>query len=305
MYLFGFIDRWARLGSHAPVLANVVTQAPGFAALAKRAANVSPRRRLPALASGTLQEWGRSRRRPNEGARRVILWPDTFSNFFEPNVGVAATAVLEEAGLDVVLPQGRLCCGRPLYDYGFLTHARRYLQRTLSVLRDEIRAGTPVVGLEPSCVAVFRDELTKMLPNDEDAKRLAKQTFHFAEFLAAQEGYEPPRLERRVLLQTHCHAAATNGRDPEHDLLERMGVKLDAPETGCCGMAGAWGYERGHYDVSRACGERLLLPAVRDASPDTLIVADGFSCRHQIAQGDTGRKAMHIAEALSSVGNGR
>jgi FAD/FMN-containing dehydrogenase/Fe-S oxidoreductase len=299
MYLFGFIDRWARLGSHAPTLANAFTQTPGLAALAKRAARVSRRRRLPALASNTLQEWGKGHMRPNTGGRRVILWPDTFTNFFEPHIGVSATAVLEAAGFDVVVPQGRLCCGRPLYDYGFLNQARRYLERTLSALRDEIRAGTPLVGIEPSCVAVFRDELTNMLPNDEDAKRLSKQTFHFAEFLAAQEGYEPPQIGGRVLLQTHCHAAATSGRDPEHDLLQRMGVELDAPDSGCCGMAGAWGYERDHYEVSRACGERVLLPAVRRASHDTVIVADGFSCRHQIAQGDTWRTAVHIADLLA------
>jgi len=299
-YAFGLIDRWARLASVAPSLANLVTQTPGLATLAKAAAGVSRRRRLPAFARTTLQDWFRHRPRSETkpGAQRVILWPDTFTNFFESEVGAAAVEALEAAGFDVTVPQGRLCCGRPLYDYGFLDEARRYLHATLDALRDDIRAGVPVVGVEPSCVAVFRDELTKLLPNDEDAKRVAAQTFHLAEFLAAQEGYTPPRLERRVLLHGHCHAAATGGIDPERTLLERMGVELHAPESGCCGMAGAWGYESAHYEVSRACGERVLLPAVRDAGEDAIVVADGFSCRHQIEQGDTGRRALHVAQVL-------
>src|SRR3954447_10277509 len=159
-YAFGLIDRWASLASHAPRLVNALTQTPGLSALAKAAAGVSRERRLPPFSTTTLQRWA-ARRRP-AGTRRVLLWPDTFTNFFEPENGVAAIETLEAAGFAVVVPQGRLCCGRPLYDYGFLTAARRYLEHTVESLRDEIRAGTPVVGLEPSCVAVFRDELTKM-----------------------------------------------------------------------------------------------------------------------------------------------
>jgi Fe-S oxidoreductase len=198
------------------------------------------------------------------------------------------------------MPTANLCCGRPLYDYGFLTLARRYLERVLAVLRDEIREGVPVIGLEPSCVAVFRDELTKMLPQDEDAKRLARQTFHFAEFLG-NEGFEQGGLDRRVLLHGHCHGRATGGFEPEQKLLEKLGATVDAPETGCCGMAGAWGYEDAHFEVSRACAERVLLPAVRDAAPQTLLVASGFSCRSQIEQLGSGRRAVHIAEVLRSV----
>jgi Fe-S oxidoreductase len=297
-YAFGLIDRWSRIASLAPGLANLLTQTPGLAAAAKAAAGASPERRLPPFAPVTFQRWSRRRPRPNRGLPRVVLWPDTFTNFFEPEVGASATAVLEAAGVDVIVPQGRLCCGRPLYDYGFLGLARRYLERTLAALRDEIRRGTPVVGLEPSCVAVFRDELTKMLPDDDDAGALASQTFHLAEFLAQREGFEPPRLERRVLVQAHCHAAATHGVEAEHELLERMGARVEAPDAGCCGMAGAWGYELGHYEVSQSCGERALLPAVRAAEADTMILADGFSCRHQIEQGRTGRRALHLAQVL-------
>jgi Fe-S oxidoreductase len=295
-YAFGLIDRWARIAALAPGVVNAFTQTPGLSALAKAAAGVAPERRLPPFAATTLQRWMRGR--PRRPGPRVLLWPDTFTSYFEPEVGAAAVEALEAAGFDVALPRGRVCCGRPLYDYGFLDAARQYLERTLDTLRDDIRAGVPLVGVEPSCVAVFRDELCKMLPHDEDAKRLAAQTFHLGEFLDAQDGYEPPRLERDVLLQGHCHAAATGGVEPAHSLLRRMGAHLDAPDSGCCGMAGGWGYEASHYRVSRACGERALLPAVRRAPAEALIVADGFSCRHQIEQGDTGRRAVHLAQVL-------
>jgi Fe-S oxidoreductase len=268
--------------------------------LAKLAAGVAPDRRLPPFARHSLQSWAKGK--PPGRGRRVILWPDTFTNYFEPAVGIAAYQVLEGAGFAVTVPRGHVCCGRPLYDYGFLKSARRYLERTIDRFRDEIRAGTPIVGVEPSCVAVFRDELPKMLPDDEDASRLAAQTFHLAEFLVREE-FEPPSLERTVLLQPHCHANATGGVEPEHELLERMGVELESPDSGCCGMAGAWGYEKEHYEVSQACGERALFPAVREAADDVIVVADGFSCRHQIEQGHTGRGAIHVAQLLELARN--
>jgi FAD/FMN-containing dehydrogenase/Fe-S oxidoreductase len=296
-YAFGLIDRWARFASRRPGLANAFTQTPGLSALAKAAAGASQRRKLPPFAPATLQARFADRAR-HTGSRTVLFWPDTFTNHFDPDVGLAAIAELEAAGFRVELPQGHVCCGRPLYDYGFLTLARRYLERTLAAFRDEIRAGIPIVGVEPSCVAVFRDELTKMLPDDEDAKRLCKQTFHLAEFLAREDGYEPPQLTGRALLHGHCHGRATNGFEPEKKLLERMGLEVETPETGCCGMAGAWGYEAAHYEVSTACAERALLPAVRDAAPQTLVVASGFSCRTQIEQSGVGRHPIHFAEVL-------
>jgi Fe-S oxidoreductase len=295
-YAFGHIDRWAAAASRRPGLANFFTQTPGLAAIAKAAAGASQRRRLPALATRSFQTWFAARE-PRPGAQRVLLWPDTFTNYFEPEVGIAAVEELEDAGYYVQLPQGRVCCGRPLYDYGFLGAARRYLERTLAALRDEIRTGVPLVGLEPSCVAVFRDELVKMLPDDEDAKRLSKQTFHLAEFLEQADGYVPPERAGRALVHGHCHARATNGFDPEYTLLERIGLTIESPESGCCGMAGAWGYERDHYELSAACAERVLLPAVRDASPQSLLVASGFSCRRQIDQ-LAGAKALHVAQVL-------
>jgi Fe-S oxidoreductase len=229
----------------------------------------------------------------------VLLWPDTFTNYFEPEVGIAAVEVLESAGFRVTLPDGHVCCGRPLYDYGMLDLARRYLTRTLDVLRPHIEAGTPVIGLEPSCLAVFRDELVNMLPGNLDAQRLKAQSYVLSEFLAERvPGYQPPRLHRKALVQPHCHHHSVLGFDAEQNLLAAMGIDAELPDTGCCGMAGSFGYEAGQrYQVSMAAGERKLLPAVRDADPGTLIVADGFSCRGQIRSGSP-RRGLHLAQVL-------
>jgi Fe-S oxidoreductase len=190
-----------------------------------------------------------------------------------------------------------VCCGRPLYDYGFLDSAERYLHRVLDVLRPYVRDGVPVVGMEPSCLAVFKDELRKMLPHDDDAARLARNAYHFAEFFGAF-GIEPPSLSGQAVLWGHCHHRATGGIEPEQELLERMGLSVDNVQGGCCGLAGSWGFEAGKYDISMNCGEEALLPAVRDASPDTLIVANGFSCKTQIADAGTGRHALHTAQVM-------
>jgi FAD/FMN-containing dehydrogenase/Fe-S oxidoreductase len=289
-YAFGLIDQAARFASKAPWVANFL------APVAKRVAGAHPERQLPAFAPTTLRDWYRRRGSHNPGGRNVILWADTFTNHFHTDVGVATVEALEDAGFRVIIPDGHLCCGRPLYDYGMLDLAGRYLERVLDALRGEIRAGTPVVGAEPSCVAVFKDELEKMRPHDEDAKRLAKQAFHLAEFLQ-QEGYKPPPLHRKAVLHEHCHQHATGGVDADKKLLEGMGVEVEVPDSGCCGMAGAWGYERDHYDVSIACGERVLLPKVREAASDTLIVTAGFSCRSQIEQ-TTNRRALHLAQVI-------
>jgi FAD/FMN-containing dehydrogenase/Fe-S oxidoreductase len=299
-YAFGLIDQAARIASKVPGLANFVTQTPPLDAVAKLAMGVSQKRHIPPFASPTLVDWFMQRpHRDGAGGQRVILWADTFTNFFHAGIGAAAVELLEDAGYHVVIPQaaGHLCCGRPLYDYGMLDTARRYAGNVLEHLREDIRAGTPLVGIEPSCVAVFKDEFRKLLTLDEDAERLAKQTFHLSEFLA-QEEYEPPPLSGRALLHGHCHHRATGGISPEKQLLEQMGLEVEELDSGCCGMAGGWGYEPDHYEVSMACGERVLLPKVREASPETLIVADGFSCRSQIEQGSTGRGALHVAEVV-------
>jgi Fe-S oxidoreductase len=190
-----------------------------------------------------------------------------------------------------------VCCGRPLYDYGFLDSAERYLHRVLDALRPYVREGIPVVGMEPSCLAVFKDELTKMLPHDDDASRLAKNAYHFGEFFTAFD-VKPPRLAGQALLWGHCHHRATGGVEPEEKLLRRMGLEVQNLKGGCCGLAGSWGFEKGKYDISMGCGEQALLPAVRESEPDTLVVANGFSCKTQIADAGTGRRALHAAQVI-------
>ncbi|HEU4630332.1 MAG TPA: FAD-binding and (Fe-S)-binding domain-containing protein [Gemmatimonadaceae bacterium] len=300
-YAFGLIDRWSRLASHLPRLANLATHAPGLERLAKWAADVAPQRTIPRFAPRPFTRWYRARhaRPPEAPARRVLLWPDTFNNHFFPGTLAAAAEVLTHAGYAVVLPPEGLCCGRPLYDYGMLDRAKRYLRRVLRALREEIERGTPLVGLEPSCVSVFRDELRDLFPHDEDAKRLGAQARTLGELLQArcEDGWQPPRLEAAALLHGHCHHKSVLTFTGERQVLEAMGLDVDAPETGCCGMAGAFGFERAHYDVAIAAGERVLLPAVRQAGRDTLVVADGFSCREQVAQ-TTDRRALHLAEVL-------
>jgi len=226
--------------------------------------------------------------------------PDTFNNYLMPSTCIAAVEVLEHAGYQVIVPKPALCCGRPLYDYGFLSRAKKLLQEILSELRDEIEAGVPIVGLEPSCVAVFRDELRNLFPHDEDAARLAAQTVTLSEFLTshAPDRFRD-RLRGKAMVQAHCHHRAVMKFEIEADLLKSTGLDVDVLESGCCGMAGSFGFEAGdHYDVAMKAGERVLLPAVRSASPDTIVVADGFSCREQIRQG-TGRQAVHLAQVLA------
>ncbi len=297
-YAFGLIDQTARVASRMPELVNLVAQTPGLSALAKLAAGMSQEREIPRFAPLTLQRWFAARGSRGSGTRgRVLLWPDTFNNHFHTDVGVACVELLERAGFQVVMPRGHVCCGRPLYDYGFLDLAERYLRRTLGVLREEIRRGTPVVGMEPSCLAVFKDELRGMLPHDDDAKRLSESSLHLDEFLR-REQVELPRLERQALLWGHCHHKATGGISSEHELLREMGLEVTQVSGGCCGLAGSWGFESGHHRISLECGEQGLLPAVREAAPETLVIADGFSCQTQIEQSGIGRRALHLAQAI-------
>jgi Fe-S oxidoreductase len=299
-YALGLIRWEAELAARAPRVANFLTQRQPFAALGKRLAGVAPQRQLPPFASRTFKQWFAERSGLNgTGRPRVLLWPDTFNDHFHPDVAIAATEVLEAAGFQVVLPQGSLCCGRPLYDYGMLRLAKLLLHRVLDGLRDDIRAGTPLVALEPSCGAVFRNELINMLPGNEDAKRLARQTHTLGEFLSRHaEDWDMPRLESKALVHFHCHQRATSDTDCDRAVLDRLGLDYEVLDTGCCGLAGSFGYEAGErYEVSVKAGERVLLPAARKASPHTLLVTDGFSCRTQIEHGSD-RSPMHLAQVL-------
>lgn len=299
-YAFGWIFWWSRLASLIPSVANFFTHAPLLSNIAKKIAGVAPERTIPAFADVTFREWFYNRdKQVAEDLPPVILWADTFNNFFKPETLVAATEVLEAAGFRVIVPRKALCCGRPLYDYGMLTTASRLLLDIMDTLREEIQQGIPIVGLEPSCVAVFRDELQQLHPALQDAKRLRNNTYTLAEFLMNKAPqFSPPVLHASVLVHGHCHHNAVMKMDADKDLLQKMNLNLTLPDSGCCGMAGSFGYEEGdRYNVSIKSGERVLLPAVRKADPATIIVADGFSCRGQIEHG-TDRKALHVAQLL-------
>jgi FAD/FMN-containing dehydrogenase/Fe-S oxidoreductase len=298
-YAMGLIHWWARLASRAPRAVNLLTHTPLVRSVMKRAAGVAPQRPVPRFAAQTFRDWFEARGIHGAGNPAVLLWPDTFTTYLRPEVGIAHVDVLEAAGFQVLLPERVLCCGRPLYDYGMLDTAERLLRRTVDELRPHLRAGTPIVGMEPSCVAVFRDELPDLLPDDLDARRLSAQTLMLSEFLTDRvPGWEPPTLPRRALVQRHCHHGAVMGFDTEEHLLRDMGLDVSFPNPGCCGLAGSFGFEAGEkYRVSMAVGEQALLPAVREAAGDTLVVADGFSCRTQIEHG-TGRAALHFAEVV-------
>ncbi len=295
-YASGLIYWWSRIASSMPATANFFTQTPGLSSLAKFAAGYSQERTIPPFAPQTFKHWFARRRRQNAGKPQVILWPDTFNNHFTPDIAKAAVDVLEDAGYQVRVPRKSLCCGRPLYDYGMLGTAKTLLNQVLTTLGPAIRKGIPVVGLEPSCVSVFRDELPDLLHGNEDAKRLQQQTYLLSEFLEKAH-YNPPQLKRKALVHGHCHHKSTLDFKSEEQVLSASGLDYQVLDSGCCGMAGAFGYERDHYEIGIKCGERVLLPAVRNAPLESLIIADGFSCREQILQ-QTERKALHLAQVL-------
>src|SRR5437763_2210015 len=308
-YAFGLVHLWARLAQILPRFVNLVNRAPIASDFAKRLIGVSPQRKLPKFAGQNFKSWfARRQRRFNPQhamstaqPKHVLLWPDTFNNYFHPETARAAVAVLEHAVFQVVVPMVDLCCGRPLYDYGMLDTARRWLGRILRVLEKDIEKGTPLVGLEPSCVSVFRDELVNLFPNDENACRLSQQTFLLSEFLVQKAGgFAVPKLDRNAVLHGHCHHKAVLNFNDEETILRKMGLDLRVLDSGCCGLAGSFGFEAEKYEVSRACGERVLLPEVRAASTDTLIITSGFSCREQIAH-FTKRRALHPAEVLQQA----
>jgi len=312
-------DIGVRAASHIPGLVNLTTQLPGLRDLTKRAAGISTRRRIPPFAPESFQQrWakekcGDGRPRPSGRAKldrnfaatspqpatdSVLLWADTFNNHFVPSTAIAAAEVLEAAGFEVQVPTAHLCCGRPLYDVGELDRAKALLLRIMDELHQEIENHTPIVVLEPSCAAVFRDELINLFPNDARARALSKQVFLLSEFLEQHaKDFPIPKLARKALIHGHCHHKALMKMTAEESVLRRMGIDFTAPAPGCCGMAGAFGFEKEKYEISRSIGELELLPAVRQAPTDWLIVADGFSCREQIAQ-ETDRHALHLAEVL-------
>jgi FAD/FMN-containing dehydrogenase/Fe-S oxidoreductase len=323
-YAFGHIDLWARAASHVPAVANLFTQLPLLRDISKLVAGIPHQRSIPAFAPQTFRKWFHRPRRvvadredakafgwrsassaaiePSHAAGalapEVLLWPDTFNNYFHPETAIAVVEVLEAAGFRVTVPQAHLCCGRPLYDHGMLTRAKKLLLQILDELSPQIAAGIPMVGLEPSCVAVFRDELLNLFPHDPRAQALSRQTFLLSEFLETHApNFTPPKLNRPAILHGHCHQKSLMRMTAEESILRRVAVDFESPAPGCCGMAGSFGFERDKYEISMQIGELELLPAIRQSPANTLIIANGFSCREQIAHG-TGRRALHLAEVL-------
>jgi Fe-S oxidoreductase len=296
-YVMGMIGEWAPLAGAAPGLANLAFRMGWLSNALKSLAGIAPEREIPAFARRSFRAQLTGRQGSGRGGTRVLLWPDTFTNYFEPDIALAAVEVLEHADCEVHIPRHRLCCGRPLYDFGMLSLAKRRLIQIMDALAPDIEAGVPVVGLEPACVAVFRDELVNLFPRDQRARKLARQVLMLSEFLVQQAQYRPPALRARALVHEHCHHKAVLGTTAEVILLQQMGLDFHVLDSGCCGMAGSFGFERHNYPVSMRIGESSLLPEVRKAGADTFILADGYSCREQIRQG-TNREALHLAQVI-------
>jgi FAD/FMN-containing dehydrogenase/Fe-S oxidoreductase len=321
-YVFGWIYWWSRISSLMPGVVNFFMHAPIIRNITKAIAGIAPQRKMPKYAERTFKNWFNDREKKrtsnNEqcmkngkaatttnykpqttNSKQVILWADTFNNYFLPQTLVAGVEVLEAAGFNVIVPKKSLCCGRPLYDFGMLNTAKRMLVDIMDTLHDEIRDGVPIVGLEPSCVAVFRDELHNLFPHSEQASRLSKQVFTLGEFFEKKApDFKIPELNQKAIVHGHCHHRSIMKMDCEKKVLDKTGLDYEVLPTTCCGMAGYFGYEKGkHYEVSIAAGEQTLLPAVRNANKETIIISDGFSCREQIEQ-ETNRKGMHLAQVI-------
>ncbi len=296
-YSLGWLPRFARLAAHMPRLANATLRRPAFAGLAKRLGGIDARRDLPTFARRTF----RSQFTASSSGTPVLLWVDTFTDHFSPEVGLAAVRVLEHAGYAVQLTEKPVCCGLTWISTGQLDGARKRLRATLDALEPALSQGIPIVGLEPSCTAVLRGDLPELLADDRRAAEVAKATRTLAELLRETPGWEPPDLGTvRAVAQPHCHHHAVMGWTADEALLKSAGADVSAV-GGCCGLAGNFGVERGHYDVSVAVAETALLPAVRSAPHDAVVLADGFSCRtqlEQLARVQSIHLAQLIAEAL-------
>jgi FAD/FMN-containing dehydrogenase/Fe-S oxidoreductase len=317
-YIFGFADKLARFGSLTPALTNAILAGPMTSPLIKQIAGVAQQREMPRLAAQSFVKARAAVSNSNGSAvnsnqqtgsvceaqsasSQVVLWADTWNNYYHPQALAAAEKVLKEAGFDVDTPKGHICCGRPLYDFGLLDHARAYLLKVLERMAPQIDAGLPFIFLEPSCASVFKDEMLEFFPNDGRAQRLSKQVWLLADWLAAKApDWVVGRLEgAQILLHGHCHHKAVfGGPASEIALLRRAGANVEQIKAGCCGMAGPFGFEADKFEVSKAIANDSLLPAVEAAGPMTILVADGFSCREQIDQ--LGHKqALHFAEVLA------
>jgi Fe-S oxidoreductase len=316
-YVFGFADVLARLGSITPALTNAVLTGRLTSPLIKRIVGVAQERQLPRLARKSYKKVraaadettnvprvssGKNATKAEPAGELVVLWADTWNNYYHPQTLAAAEAVLTLAGFRVRVPRGHICCGRALYDFGLLGTARAYLEKVLDRMAPEIEAGLPFIFLEPSCASVFRDEALELFPDNPRAQRMSRQVWLLADWLAAKAPeWVTGRLEgAQVILHGHCHHKAVfGGPVNEIALLKKAGAAVELINSSCCGMAGPFGFEADKFEVSKAIANLGLLPAVNSAAPATIIVADGFSCREQIEQ-LSGREGMHFAEILAS-----
>ncbi|WP_129840888.1 FAD-binding and (Fe-S)-binding domain-containing protein [Streptomyces sp. RFCAC02] len=301
-YALGRLPAWLRLTAalRAAPAANAAARVDVLAAVAKRFAGIAPERAVPPVAARPFTRWWRGAGGRFRSGRPVVLFPDTFTNYLSPEAGSAAAEVLSAAGLRPAVPPGAVCCGLTYVTTGQLDAARAVGRRTLGRLAPALDAGLPVTVLEPPCAAALRTDLPELLPDDPRAHRLADSVRTFAETIEEYApGWEPPRVDRPVAGQTHCHQHAVLGDAADRRLRERAGLTGDLA-GGCCGLAGNFGFEKGHYDVSVACAEETLLPSVRSAAPGTVLLADGYSCRTQLDQLG-GHRARHLAEVLADA----
>jgi FAD/FMN-containing dehydrogenase/Fe-S oxidoreductase len=297
-YSMGWIPLWARLAATMPTAVNAMMGTPAFATTLKAVGGLDRRRELPRFARRSFTR-GFTPGAPDASRPPVLLWPDTFTNFFDPHIATETAELLQRTGFHVEVPRGALCCGLTWISTGQLATAKRVLKRTLTALRPALRSGTPVLVLEPSCAAVFRSDLPELLDGDQDAHRLAEQTVTIGELLHRHApDWRPTALDANAMVQQHCHQHAVLHYLDELQMLDDAGVDVNVLDAGCCGLAGNFGFERGHYDVSVACAQDKLLPAIADADPSTVLIADGFSCRTQIRE-LTGRDPQHTAQLLA------
>ncbi len=300
-FSMGLIDQWARIASTMPQVVNTLGRTPIIADLGKRALGIATQRTPPRFASQTFKDWFKDHPSTRtENAPPMVLFADTFNNHFHTGNLKAAARVFEALGYDVHVPQAHLCCGRPLYDYGMLDTAEKYLNNVMNGLQKYIDDDIPMVVLEPSCAAVFRDELVNLMPDDARAQKLCELTHTFGEFL---EKVAPdktlPKLEMPAKVHTHCHHTSALGVECERKVMKRMNLDFEVLDTGCCGMAGSFGFEAGEkYDISKKVYEHDLQKKLKQKlETGDLLIADGFSCRTQIQEFE-GRKANHLAQVV-------
>jgi Fe-S oxidoreductase len=317
-YSMGRLPQWLRLAAASRMvpLLNAAARVRPLAALAKRLGGIAPERDIPPVAREPFTRWWRKQQAGKTGAKavstapaaasageaesgkQILLWPDTFTNYLSPEAGSAAVRVLRDAGLRVTVPQEQVCCGLTYVSTGQLDQARTVMRRTLDHIEPALDAGLPVTVLEPPCAAALRTDVPELLGDDPRARRLAASVRTFAQTLDEYApDWEPPRIDRPVAGQTHCHQHAVIGDEADRRLRERAGLTGELSK-GCCGLAGNFGFEKGHYEVSAACAEDQLLPAVRKAGPEAELLADGYSCRTQMEQLG-GHTSRHIAEVLA------